>query len=89
MILSLDNITAQHISNFESLLGSSKSLKHQRSALLELIRISKDGAVDNDGELKERKKQLDVVSRKKRGTGVDVMNDPFTENGALDNLFDQ
>lgn len=88
MILSLDNITSHHIANFEALLGSSKSLKHQRLALLELIRILKDGAVDSDGEMKERKKQLEVVARKKRGTGVDVMNDPFTENGALDNLFD-
>lgn len=84
----LPNITSHHVSNFETLLVSSKSLKHQRSALLELIKISKDSdSQDSDAtDMKERKKQLDAASRKKKAA-VDVMNDPFTENNALTNLF--
>lgn len=87
----LPNISTQHVSNFETLLVSSKSLKHQRSALLELVRILKEGesVEDGDAELKDRKKQLEAAAaaRKKKGPVSDIMNDPFTENGALDNLF--
>ncbi|CUM62958.1 uncharacterized protein PRCAT00000518001 [Priceomyces carsonii] len=88
MIQYLPNVTTQHVSNFETLLISSKSLKHQRSALLELIRISKDTEGDEEDDLSKRKKELDVVeARKKKNLAIDVMNDPFTENGALNNLF--
>ncbi|KAL7667128.1 Exportin-5 C-terminal domain-containing protein [[Candida] zeylanoides] len=82
----LPNISTQHISNFEMLLVSSKSLKHQRSALVELVRISKNLESDDD-IMKERGKQLDAAVRKKKDQDRDVMNDPFTENGALNNLF--
>lgn len=86
----LPNITTQHISNFETLLVSSKSLKHQRSALLELIKISKEVDEDSsDNDLTKRKKQLEnaVATRKKKPQNNDVMNDPFIENGPLNNLF--
>ena len=88
MIQYLPNITTHHVSNFESLLVSSKSLKHQRAALLELVRIAKEVADDFD-DMDKRKKQLEAasISRKKKTNGVDVMNDPFTESGALNNLF--
>ncbi|CCE80019.1 Piso0_003115 [Millerozyma farinosa CBS 7064] len=84
----LPNITTQHISNFESLLVSSKSLKHQRSALLELIRIAKESDQDDD-YMSKRKKQLEdvIAMRKKKNQNNDVMNDPFIENAPLDNLF--
>lgn len=88
----LPNITTQHVSNFESLLVNSKSLKNQRFALIELIRISKEnipGQENTDAEIKDRKKQLEAASiaRKKKNVPNDLMNDPFTENGALNNLF--
>lgn len=83
----LPNISTHHVSNFENLLVTSKSLKHQRSALLELIRISREKLGDSDSDLKNRKKQVEAaVARKKKGQ-ADLMDDPFTENGALDNLF--
>lgn len=93
LIQYLPNITTQHVSNFETLLVSSKSLKHQRSALLELIKISKEnlngGGASADSELKDRKKQLEAaaIARKKKNAAIDIMNDPYTENGALNNLF--
>ncbi|ODV80638.1 uncharacterized protein CANTADRAFT_168111 [Suhomyces tanzawaensis NRRL Y-17324] len=90
LIQCLPNITTQHVSNFETLLVSSKSLKHQRAALLELVKISKENGSGNDyDEMKNRRKQLEVAAaaRKKKSLTVDVMNDPFTENGALDKLF--
>lgn len=87
----LPNITSQHVSNFETLLVGSRSLRHQRSALLELIRIAKssEGEPSEEDDLKQRKKQLEAAaaSRKKKALGSDLMNDPFTENGALTNLF--
>lgn len=85
----LPNITTQHVSDFENLLVNSKSLKHQRSALLELIRISKEKESNEEDELAKRKKQLELanVARRKKSQAIDVMNDPFTENGALNNLF--
>lgn len=87
----LPNITTEHMSNFETLLVGSRSLRHQRSALMELIRIAKAGLLDasGDDELRSRKKQLEEVSieRKKKNLPNDIMNDPFTENGALLNLF--
>lgn len=84
----LPNITTQHISNFESLLVSSKSLKHQRSALLELIRIAKESDQDDDYMTKRKKQLEDVIAmRKKKNQNNDVMNDPFIENAPLDNLF--
>lgn len=86
----LPNITSQHVSNFETLLVGSKSLRHQRSALLELIRIAKSGQLESseDAELKYRKKQLEAAAnRKKKTLANDIMSDPFTENGALSNLF--
>lgn len=84
----LPNVTSSHISNFENLLVNSKSLKHQRSALLELIKISDEKDTDQD-EIKDRKKQLEAAAnaRTKKLQQVDVMNDPFTENNALNNLF--
>lgn len=91
MIECLPNITTQHVSNFERLLVSSKSLKHQRSALLELVRISKENGTSSTDydEMNKRSKQLEDAASalKKKAIGVDVMNDPFTENGALNNLF--
>lgn len=86
LIQLLPNITTHHISNFETLLVSSKSLKHQRSALMELVSISKENGSD-EYNLKERKKQLEAGVRKKKAQERDVLNDPFTENGALNNLF--
>lgn len=90
LIQYLPNITTQHVSNFEALLVGSKSLKHQRSALLELIKIAKE--VENGAEaddMAKRKKQLEAAAaaRKKKTMTVDVMNDQFTESGALNNLF--
>lgn len=87
LIQSLPNITTQHISNFESILIGSKSLNYQRSAMLELIKIAKE--VDGEDDMAKRKKQLEdnAIVRKKKNTTIDVMNDPFTENGALNNLF--
>lgn len=82
----LPNITTQHVSNFERLLVSSKCLKHQRSALLELVRILKENGGADFDDMSKRKKQLEVAQRKKKTAG-DLMNDPFTENAALDNLF--
>ncbi|EGV61494.1 hypothetical protein CANTEDRAFT_108616 [Yamadazyma tenuis ATCC 10573] len=90
LVENLPNISTAHISNFENLLVNSKSLKHQRSALLELIKIPKDKFSGNDQEeMKERKKQLEAASnaRTKKLQHVDVMNDPFVENAPLNNLF--
>lgn len=90
LIQCLPNITTQHVSNFEALLVGSKSLKHQRSALLELIKIAKEADTgDEIDDMSKRKKQLEAAAaaRKKKTMTVDVMNDPFTENGALNNLF--
>ncbi|OBA24521.1 hypothetical protein METBIDRAFT_134721 [Metschnikowia bicuspidata var. bicuspidata NRRL YB-4993] len=88
----LPNITSQHMSNFETLLVGSRSLRHQRSALLELIRIAKtnQSEVSEEEELKDRKKQLEEANlqRKKKEVPSDIMNDPFTENGALNKLFE-
>ncbi|KAK6200190.1 supressor of snf1 mutation [Scheffersomyces amazonensis] len=88
MIQFLPNITTQHVSTFEGLLVSSKSLRHQRAAVLELIRIAKETSEESD-ELDKRKKQLESAGSaiKKKSTGIDMMNDPFTENAPLDNLF--
>lgn len=87
----LPNINTQHMNNFETLLVGSRSLKHQRSALLELVRISKTSQLDSveDDELKYRKKQLEEANAvfKKKSLASDIMNDPFTENGALDTIF--
>lgn len=90
LLETLPNITAQHMNNFEALLVGSRSLKHQRAALLELVRIAmtcQDSAEDD--ELKYRKKQLEEVgfSLKKKLLVSDIMNDPFTENGALGTIF--
>lgn len=91
LIANLPNITSQHVSNFETLLVGSRSLRHQRLALLELIRIAKTNQLEllDEAELKFRKKQLEAASanRKKKAIANDIMNDPFTENGALSNLF--
>lgn len=91
LIATLPNITSQHVSNFETLLVGSRSLRHQRSALLELVRIAKTNQLESteDAELKYRKKQLEATSanRKKKVLSNDLMNDPFTENRALSNLF--
>ncbi|CAK9441241.1 uncharacterized protein LODBEIA_P51100 [Lodderomyces beijingensis] len=88
LMQNLPNIKAQHISNFESMLVSSKSLRHQRAALLELVKISKDSEGYEDDEMNKRKKELDHISkRKKIGSESDVMNDPLTENSALGTLF--
>lgn len=88
LMQNLPNITTQNVTNFENLLINSKSLKHQRSALLELVKISKEKFSDVD-DMKDRKKQLEAASltRTKKLQQVDVMNDPFIENGALNNLF--
>ena len=85
----LPNIKPHHISNFEQLLVSSKSLRHQRSALLELIKISKDNGSYEEDDMSKRKKELDQVAKRKKvgADEVDVMNDPYTENGALGTLF--
>lgn len=77
------NISAVHVSNFENLLVSLKSLRHQRAALLELVAILKNV---QDVELKHRQKDLEAVLMKKKKAS-DLMNDPLLENGALSNLF--
>ncbi|EGW35471.1 uncharacterized protein SPAPADRAFT_133068 [Spathaspora passalidarum NRRL Y-27907] len=91
LIQLLPNISTQHISNFETLLVNSKSLKHQRSALLELIKLSKEqgsGLGNMFDEMNNRTKELEIASaKKKKSAGGDLMNDPFIENGALGNLF--
>lgn len=90
LLRTLPNITTRHLNNFETLLVGSRSLKHQRAALLELVRISISSQDANeDNELKFRKKQLEEASNalKKKPLTNDIMNDPFTENGALDGIF--
>lgn len=91
MLETLPNITTQHMNNFETLLVGSRSLKHQRAALLELVHVSLASQRDSneDDELKFRKKQLEEASSslKKKVLAKDIMNDPFTENGALDTIF--
>lgn len=82
----LDNITNHHISNFENLLVNSKSLKHQRLALLELIKIANNND-DSVQDMKDRKKQLEAAALARTKKVHDLMSDPYTENGALDNLF--
>ncbi|RLV96172.1 Protein MSN5 [Spathaspora sp. JA1] len=95
LIQLLPNITTQHISNFETLLVNSKSLKHQRSALLELIKLSKQQQQPTGGisnmfeEINNRTKELEIASSAKKKK---IINDPFLENGdtaALGNLFDE
>ncbi|CAI5759405.1 unnamed protein product [Candida verbasci] len=88
LIQCLPNITTQHITNFESLLVSSKSLRHQRSSLLELIKISKDDGTNDNDEMNKRNKELENVQQRKKKS-FDVMNDPYTENGPLNNLFEE
>ncbi|KAL6451825.1 MSN5 Protein MSN5 [Candida maltosa Xu316] len=82
----LKNLTTHDITVFESSLINSKSLRHQRAALLELVKNNKSGIGD---EMSKRKKDLEAaINRKKKiNNSVDVMNDPYTENGALGNLF--
>lgn len=91
MLECLPNITADQVGNFETLLVGSRSLRHQRSALLELVSIAKSNLLESpeDAELGYRKKQLEAASanRKKKAYATDLMNDPLTENGALNNLF--
>lgn len=91
LIATLPNVTSLHVGNFETLLVGSRSLRHQRSALLELIRLAKNNPLElsEDAELKFRKKQLEAaaINRKKKTLANDIMNNPFTENGALSNLF--
>lgn len=88
MVECLPNISTRHVTEFEAALVSSKSLKHQRLALLELVRILKDGAMTDSDEIGARKKRLELAAnaRKKKGA-TDVMDDPSTENGALSHLF--
>ena len=87
----LPNVSTARLSNFEQLLVSSKTVKSQRGVLLDLIRVSKEDATNgtDDDDIAKRKQQLERValSRTKKNAGGDVMNDPFTENGALTNLF--
>ncbi|KAI5968351.1 MSN5 [Candida theae] len=67
------------IIGFEETLGLSRSLKSQRNAMLELIRVSK-GSEEEDTR---RKKELDQVAKRKKIESEDVMNnDP-----GLGNLF--
>lgn len=91
LLEALPNITTQHMNNFETLLVGSRSLKHQRSALLELVRISVTSQLDTaeDDDLKYRKKQLEEANSglKKKALANDIMNDPFTENGALNTIL--
>lgn len=89
LLSDLPNLTPQHITSFESLV-SSRSLRHQRLALLELIRLSKSNGLDPTDEetIKSRKSQLEAAAANRRKKSPnDIMNDPFTENGALNNLF--
>lgn len=89
MMTYLSNVTSHDVANFESSLINSKSLRHQRSALLELIKVNKNpNSIENGDEMSKRKKQLEeAINNRKKPTGIDVMNDPYTENGALGNLF--
>ena len=85
----LPNVTPQQMANFETLLARLRSLKHQRAALMELVRLSKTGEdFGGDDELKMRKKRLEEVAvLKKKLLAADILNDPFTENGALETIF--
>lgn len=89
MMSYLTNVTSQDVASFETSLINSKSLRHQRSALLELVRVNKNqNSIENGDEMSKRKKQLEeAIKNKKKSTSIDVMNDPYTENGALGNLF--
>lgn len=83
----LPNIDLHHIANFELLLVGLRSLRHQRLAFLELVRIAKTPDEADEAELKFRKRQLELGVGLKKKQPSDLMSDPFTENGALNNLF--
>ena len=60
MMTYLSNVTSHDVANFESSLINSKSLRHQRSALLELIKVNKNpNSIENGDEMSKRKKQLE------------------------------
>lgn len=82
----LPNATDSHIQKYEQALAESKNLKEQRNALLDLIQQVKDDDHDDEKFKKDRNKQLEMITKKKKNES-DMMNDPFVENGALGNLF--
>ncbi|KAH3669108.1 hypothetical protein WICMUC_005072 [Wickerhamomyces mucosus] len=86
MMQYLPNITQENLVKFEQDLANCNNSKEQRNVLLEYIQSLKEK--DDDEELikKQRAKQLEQVSRKKKNES-NVLNDPFTENGALGSLF--
>lgn len=86
----LPNVNTTHLAKFEHMLVNAKNLKLQRGSLMELIRTLTygDAPIAAQDDMARRSKQLErAAARTKKSTGGDVMNDPFTENGALDNLF--
>ncbi|OWB79812.1 hypothetical protein B5S32_g4049 [[Candida] boidinii] len=83
-------LSTEKITEFESLLISVKSFKQRRNAFLQFIASFKNEADDQDSEnrkLQERNKQLESARRSKKTNGNNVMDDPFVENGTLNNLF--
>ncbi|CCH45230.1 Exportin-5 [Wickerhamomyces ciferrii] len=82
----LPNATDDHISRYETALAESKNLKEQRNAVLDLIQQVKDEDHDDEKFKKNRNAQLESIAKKKKAES-DMMNDPFTENSALGNLF--
>jgi len=82
----LVNATEHHIQKYEQALAESKNLKEQRNALLDLIQQVKNEDHDDEKFKKDRNKQLEMVTKKKKNES-DIMNDPFVESSALGNLF--
>ncbi|KAH3684139.1 hypothetical protein WICPIJ_004869 [Wickerhamomyces pijperi] len=82
----LPNMNATNVSRLEIDLEQSSTLKEQRNFMIEFIQMVKDREEDEDLAKKQRAKEIEQVQRKKKMES-DVLNDPFTENGALGNLF--
>jgi exportin-5 len=83
----LPNATDQDIQEMEQSIAEAKNLKEQRNAMLHFIQTVRGHDDDDEKMKRERNKQIQAVQRKKKGGDGDIMNDPFTENGALGNLF--
>ncbi|CDK26181.1 unnamed protein product [Kuraishia capsulata CBS 1993] len=82
----LPTLTTKELTNFEQVLISAKTLRQRRNAFMQLI--SKVKGDDDKTIEKDRKKQLESASkRKKKSDGTDVMDDPLVENGSLNTLF--
>lgn len=84
----LPNMSASNIARLELELSQSATQKEQRNQMIEFIQTVKDDK-DEDEELakRQRQRQIDQQVQRKKKLESDVLNDPFTENGALGNLF--